>query len=167
MQNNPIDDVLIAVRRVIRATDLHSKHLVKTTGLTTPQLLILQNIRDHAGLSIGTLAKQISLSQATVTTIIDRLEKRKLIVRERSQSDRRKVNINLTSAGATILDNAPTALQEQFIKQFSVLADWEQHMILASLQRVAEMMDAQNIDAAPFLEVGHLDRSDQPLPPAL
>jgi DNA-binding MarR family transcriptional regulator len=159
MNTTAIDDVLIAVRRVIRATDLQSKHLVKTTGLTTPQLLILQTIQQSQDLNIGQIARKISLSQATVTTIIDRLESRGLISRTRSNSDRRKVHLSLTSAGSETLDNAPPALQDQFIKQFSELKEWEQHMITAALQRVAEMMDAQNIDAAPFLEVGALHRS--------
>jgi DNA-binding MarR family transcriptional regulator len=159
MNNAAIDDVLIAIRRVIRATDLQSKRLVKTTGLTTPQLLILQTIHANNDLNIGQIARHISLSQATVTTIIDRLESRQLIARTRSSSDRRKVHLTLTETGLHVLNSAPPALQEQFISQFSHLKTWEQHMITAALQRVAEMMDATNIDAAPFLEVGALHRS--------
>ena len=34
-------ELLIALRKVIRAIDLHSKHLSKTSGLTSPQLLIM------------------------------------------------------------------------------------------------------------------------------
>ncbi len=153
MSNNHIDDVLIAVRRVIRATDLQSKHLVKKTGLTTPQLLILKAIQREPQLTLGELARQISLSQATVTTIIDRLENRELIQRTRSSDDRRKVFINITQMGSDILNTAPPVLQEQFINQFNSLKEWEQSMILSSLQRVAEMMDAQHIDAAPILIV--------------
>ena len=96
-----IDQVLIAVRRVIRATDLQSKYLARTTGLTTPQILILQTIHDQQELTIGQLARAISLSQATVTTIIDRLEKRQLISRIRSASDKRKVYLELSEAAAT------------------------------------------------------------------
>ena len=86
-----IDEVLVALRRVIRATDLHSKRLAKTTGLTSPQILLLQTIRQKGQVTIGELANEISLSQATVTTILDRLEKRKLVFRERSKEDKRKV----------------------------------------------------------------------------
>lgn len=156
-----IDQVLIAVRRVIRATDLQSKYLVRTTGLTTPQILILHTINAQQELTIGQLAKAISLSQATVTTIIDRLESRQLISRIRSASDKRKVYLELSDAGRDTLSKAPPLLQEQFIRQFSALAQWEQSMILASLQRVAEMMDAQHIDASPVLDIGTLDRSGE------
>ena len=153
-----IDDVLVALRRVIRATDLHSKHLAKTTGLTTPQILLLQAIRARSDVTIGELANEVSLSQATVTTILDRLEKRELVYRERSTKDKRKVHAHLTEAGVNILKDAPVPLQEHFTDQFINLEQWEQTMIIAALQRVAHMMDAQRIDAAPVLDIGSIDR---------
>ncbi len=155
---NRIEEVLVSLRRVIRATDLHSKYLSKTTGLTAPQILLLHAIRDKGQLTIGELANDISLSQATVTTILDRLEKRELVYRERSTSDKRKVHACMTELGAEILQQAPIPLQDQFTRQFSDLKEWEQTMIISSLQRVAQMMDAQHIDASPFLDVGTLDR---------
>lgn len=155
-----IEEVLIALRRVIRATDLHSKHLAKTTGLTAPQILLLQAIRNgEGGTTIGDLAGEVSLSQATVTNILDRLERRGYVYRERSQSDRRKVHACLTEQGERVLQDAPIPLQDQFARQFSDLHEWEQTMIIAALQRVAHMMDAQHIDASPVLDVGNLDRS--------
>lgn len=157
-----IHEVLTALRRVIRAADIHSKKLTKTVGLTAPQLMLMQAIRNNKEDStIGTLAHQISLSQATVTNIIGRLESRGLIIRKRSQTDKRFVWLHLTEEGEKTLDRAPIPLQEQFIDRFSKLASWEQNMILSSLQRLAAMMDADKIDASPFLEVGALDRTDE------
>jgi len=158
-----IEEVLIALRRVIRATDLHSKHLAKTTGLTAPQILLLQIIRDNGELTIGEIANKMSLSQATVTAILDRLEKRSLAYRERSKEDKRKVHAYLTEAAHTILKDAPIPLQDHFTRQFGDLQEWEKTMIISSLQRVAQMMDAQHIDASPVLDVGLLDRQDTPI----
>jgi DNA-binding MarR family transcriptional regulator len=155
---NSIQEVLVALRRVIRATDLHSKHLAKTTGLTAPQILLLQTIRDKGEVTIGELANEISLSQATVTSILDRLEKRELVYRERSKEDKRKVHAHLTDHATEILKEAPIPLQEQFTLQFNDLQEWEQTMIVSALQRVAQMMDAQHIDASPVLDIGILDR---------
>lgn len=153
-----VESVLIALRRVIRATDLHSKYLAKTTGLTAPQILLLQAVRDKGQVTIGELAQDVSLSQATVTTILDRLEKRELVYRVRSTTDKRKVHAHLTELGKETLEHAPMPLQEQFKEQFANLQDWEQTMIISSLQRVATMMDAQDIDASPVLDLGILDR---------
>lgn len=151
------DDVLVALRRVIRATDLHSKQLIKTAKVTAPQLLLMQAIQRQENAIISKLAREVSLSQATVTTILDRLEKRELVVRQRSEQDKRKVHVHLTAQGHEILLKAPTALQHQFAHKFEALNDWEQSMILSALQRIAHMMDAQDIDASPFLETGALD----------
>ena len=155
---NSIKEVLVALRRVIRATDLHSKHLAKTTGLTAPQILLLQTIRDKGEVTIGELANEMSLSQATVTSILDRLEKRELVYRERSKEDKRKAHAYLTDQAADTLKGAPIPLQEHFARQFGDLQEWEQTMIISSLQRVAQMMDAQHIDASPVLDIGLLDR---------
>ncbi len=153
-----IEEVLTSLRRVIRATDLHSKHLAKTSGLTAPQILLMQAIRKHEGGTIGDLANDVSLSQATVTSILDRLEKRGLVQRERSTVDKRKVHACLTDQGLETLKNAPRPLQDEFTRQFNDLQEWEQTMILTALQRVAYMMDAEHIDASPVLDVGTLDR---------
>ena len=103
--NEKYHEVLIALRRVIRATDIHSKKLARTVGLTAPQLLLMQSIRTNGEITIGQLAKDISLSQATVTTILDRLEKRGLVYRVRSDQDKRKVHPFLTDKGNEILKN--------------------------------------------------------------
>lgn len=159
---DPIEEVLVALRRVIRATDLQSRQLIRTIGLTAPQLLLLKAIQGGENVTIGELARKISLSQATVTIIIDRLEKRELVYRRRSDDDKRKVHALLTRKGRAILKDAPIPLQESFVLQFQRLQDWEQNMIITSLQRVAQMMDAQQIDAAPVLDVGKLDRHPDP-----
>ncbi len=152
------DDVLVALRRIMRATDLYSKRLSKTAGLTAPQLLILQAIRELGDVTIGTIARHVSLSQATVTTILDRLEGRGLAYRQRSTIDKRKVHAHLTDAGHAVLEGAPTPLQMAFTQRFEQLRDWEQSMITAALQRVADMMDAGELDASPVLHVGRIDR---------
>lgn len=157
-----IEEVLVALRRVIRATDLHSKHLAKTTGLTAPQMLILQSIRNMGQVTIGEIATEVSLSQATVTTILDRLEKRELVYRERSLTDKRKVHAHLTKYADEMLLDAPIPLQDQLTRQFGHLKEWEQTMLISSLQRVAQMMDAQHIDASPVLDIGTLDRQSNP-----
>lgn len=153
-----LKNVLISLRRIIRATDLHSKRMEKSTGLTIPQILILRSIHQQAGLTISYIAQEVNLSQATVTTILDRLEQRQYIYRERSVADKRKTHVYLTEAGQAAMLGAPAPLQEHFSAQFNNLADWEQNTILSTLQRIAHMMNAENIEASPILDVGDIDR---------
>lgn len=162
MKNSQIESVLIALRRLIRATDIYSRDLARSTGLTTPQLLLLQSIKQKGELTIGQLATEVNLSQATVTSILDRLESKGCITRKRSEQDKRKVHAYITEHGEKLIKEAPIPLQESFIRQFDNLEEWEKSMIIASLQRVAMMMDAEGIDAAPVLDVGVLDRQAAP-----
>lgn len=147
------DQVIIALRRLIRAVDLHSRALVETYGLTGPQALILKALQG-GGLSAGELARRVSLSQGTVTDILNRLEQRGWIKRIRDTRDRRRVRIEPTAAGLALLERSPPLLQERFAQRFSELQEWEQTQLLASLQRIAAMMDAEDIDAAPVLSSG-------------
>jgi DNA-binding MarR family transcriptional regulator len=156
------DDILIALRRITRAIDLQSKKLMKTTGLTAPQLVIMQTLRREGQMSPSAIAKTVSLSQATITSILDRLVKRDYVLRERSGTDKRIILASLTDKGAEAAAVAPELLQSGFLREFRKLQDWEGSMLIASLQRIAEMMDAEDLDASPILETGEID----PAPPA-
>lgn len=149
-------DVLIALRQITRAIDVHSKKMVREIGLTSPQLLVLKEIEQNPTIKASTIAKEVHLSQATVTTIIDRLQKAGLIVRARSDSDKRVVNLALTDAGRARIENAPDLLQAGFLEKFKSLEEWERLQLVSSLQRVAAMMNAEDFDAAPILEIGDL-----------
>ena len=146
-------DVLVALRRIIRAVDLQSKRIAKTSGLTTPQIMILQSIRDLGEVTTGRLSGAVSLSQATVTTILDRLEQRGLVERYRSDRDRRIVHTKLTVAGRKALKKAPPLLHEKFIKAFADLPPDKQTAMIATLEEVAALLGGGDLDAAPLLDV--------------
>jgi DNA-binding MarR family transcriptional regulator len=152
-----IQDVLINLRKIIRATDLQSKRIVKACGLTIPQIMVLRSIQQLGDVTVKKLSDDVSLSQATVTTILNRLESRKLVERVRSQQDKRIVHARLTAAGLEILNHTPPLMHENFIESFEQLHNWEQHQILSSLQRVAQMMNAESLDAAPLLDIDSFD----------
>jgi DNA-binding MarR family transcriptional regulator len=146
--------LLISLRKIIRSIDLHSKKLNKESGMTGPQLLILQEVRRNQGITAKQVSESVNLSQGTITTILERLENREMIRRERSKKDKRRVAIFLTEKGEHLLDKAPKPLQDYFIERFQSLEEWEQNMLLSSFGRVAAMMDASELDAAPLLEIG-------------
>jgi len=148
------DEVLVLLRRIIRATDLYSRQLGKDTGLTTPQLVVMRAIEKARDPNVSDIGREVSLSQATVTNILARLDAHGLVRRERSLEDRRCVNVSLTAQGERLLATAPQPMQVEFVQRFEQLADWEQHQIVSCLARVAMMMDAKDLDAAPLLATG-------------
>lgn len=150
------DNVLVNLRRIIQAIDLHSRQLVRQHGITTPQLLILRQIQGQKALTVSEIAKQVSLKQATVTDILNRLERKGLVLRQKDTNDRRRVLVTETDLGEKILEAAPSPLQETFLERFENLDDWKQNMILSSLQLVSTMMTDDEISAAPILSTGLL-----------
>ena len=150
------EQVIAALRRITRAIDLHSRSLVQSHGLTGPQSLVLRATTGAGGLTPGELARQVSLSQATVTDIVKRLEARGLLRRAQDKVDRRRVIITATAKGMRLQASAPPLLQETFVRRFESLRDWEQTQLLASVQRIAELMDAEDIDAPPVLTSGEV-----------
>lgn len=150
------NDLLIAIRQITRAIDLSSKRLMKSVGLTAPQLLVLQSLDLDAPRKPSDIAKEVYLSQATVTSIVDRLAKAGLVEREKSRSDRRVIHILMTPSGRAALNTAPALLQDSFTQRFEAMKAWEQTLLLSSVQRLAQMLNAEELDAAPILEVGDL-----------
>ena len=154
---NRSKEILIAIRKIIRAIDLQSKRLMSEAGLTGPQLLVMQAVDQHGTPpSLGAIARRVSLSQATVTSIMGRLEAKGLVVRAKSAGDRRRVEVSLTEEGRAALARAPNPLQASFVEAFEGLREWEQHQLISSLERVANMMGARDIEAAPVLETDEL-----------
>lgn len=136
------DQLIVALRRITRSIDLHSHDLLQAAGLTAPQLATLQAISRLQPVPLGTLAKTIHLSQATLTGILTRLENRNYIARSRCGADRRSVRVELTELASSLLENAPSLLQHSFRERFFELPEWEQTQMLATLQRIASMMES-------------------------
>lgn len=154
------EELLVSLRQVIRAIDIHSRQLNKQSGLTGPQLMVMQNIAALDAPLAKDIAKEIALSAATVTTIIDRLESRALVIRTRSKTDKRKVHLSLSESGKLLLSSSPKPLQDHFIKRYQNLEQWEQSQLLSAVERIASMMDAEKLDAAPVLLVGQIQAEE-------
>ena len=158
MTNNKLEDTILrSLRKITRAIDLYSKKLARECKLTGPQLVCLRQINNNQTIAPGELAKEVSLSQATITGILDRLAARNLINRERSQTDRRKLIISLTAEGKELVSKVPSPLQERFSAKLSELPEENQLIIKIILQQIVSMMDAEKIDAAPVLTSGEIN----------
>jgi DNA-binding MarR family transcriptional regulator len=150
------EELLVALRKIIRAIDMRSRQLNKEVGLTGPQLLILHKVGKQSGVMVREIAEDINLSSATVTSILDRMEDRHLVQRIRSTTDKRKVGVFLSEMGEKALKTAPMPFQEHFTNRFKSMEKWEQSQMVAILQRIALMMDAEDVDASPVLEIGSI-----------
>jgi DNA-binding MarR family transcriptional regulator len=155
------EDILRALRRISRAIDLHSRKLVNDLGLTGPQLVVLRTIARVGPVTPSTVAREVSLSQATVTGIIDRLSGRQLVTRERSDRDRRLVTVRVTAAGQALVDSAPSPLQDRFVERLAALPNAEQERIREALDRIVVMMGSEDVPAAAVLSTSSAAQSPE------
>lgn len=149
------DDVLRAIRRIVRRISSHSHFLAREVGLTVPQLLCLkavgelQDLKDEV--TVASVAERVQLSAATTSRIMDRLERADLVMRKRTSRDRRRVCLSLTDPGHERFKTLPKPLQDRFVDRLASLDEVERRQILTSLEKVAHLMDAEKIDASPVL----------------
>ncbi len=160
MESDLSNPTLQALRRILRATEIGSRKLATTTGLTPSQMLVLREIAARDQATPSAIAAALKFSQATITNVVDRLVLSGLVTRERSDRDKRQIMLHATEAGRDALACAPDLLQSQFTDRFASLAAWEQAMILASLEKLSVILGAQDMDVAPLLDSGAIDRSE-------
>ena len=159
MQTEIANATLKALRRILRATDRGSRKLAAATGLTPSQLLVLREVEARDAVTPGSIAQRLQFSHATITAITDRLVALGLVTRRRSDRDKRQIFLDATAEGRQRLADAPDILQEIFAHRFAALPAWEQAMILAGTERLAALLGAADIDAAPLLDAGLIDRT--------
>ncbi|SLN69780.1 putative HTH-type transcriptional regulator YusO [Roseivivax jejudonensis] len=155
------DESLIALRRILRATELYGRDLARDAGLTAVQLRVLQIVAERGRCHPSDVASQMGVSQATISVLIKKLVSYNLIERRQSARDGRQIDLTITPSGLEKVEAAPDALQQRYVAQFEALPAWEQSMVVAVLERVAGMLDAGQLDAAPVLAMGDITRMHQ------
>lgn len=155
-----IDSSLVALRRILRATEMFGRELARSAGLTAVQFRVLQVVAETGQTAAKAISIRMSVSQATITALVDKLVAHGMVVREKSLTDRRQTNIIITEHGRRTIEDAPDPLQQRYVRRFKNMEDWEQALLVSSLERVAAMLDADELDAAPVLETGDLRKQD-------
>ena len=148
--------ILQALRRIIRAVDIHSHKLSTQHKITGPQLACLLTVKQGGPITSSKLAKTVYLSPSTVVGIIDRLEEKQLVVRNRSSQDRRQIHISITPQGEALVAAAPSLLQDRLAAALVELPEIEQVSITMALEKLVDLMEARHIGASPLLETGSL-----------
>lgn len=137
------EQVIIALRRITRAADIHSHLLQRDYGVTGPQLSTLRVVHRLQPVSTGALARAAYIGYATLTGILDRLEEHGYVTRTRDASDRRTVILKMTREGERLLASAPSLLQTRLREELGRIPHSEQTTLLNSLLRVAGLMESE------------------------
>lgn len=146
------EEILTSIRRIVRAIELYSHSLVSQVGLTSPQLSVLKSVDRLTPATPTAIARQLSLSQPTVSGILERLQGKNLVQRVAISGDKRMHSYALTDLARQQMASSPPLLQEGFLQKLGQLQNWERSMLLSALQRVANLMDVETLE--PALAVG-------------
>jgi DNA-binding MarR family transcriptional regulator len=134
------------LRRMNQTLDTHSRELERRFGLTLPQLDVLWAVANHGTVPVGQVASQVHLSKATLTSIADRLVDHGLLIRERSETDKRQVMLSITEKAREILEQRPHPFADEFSARLDELEHWQQTQLLSSLQKIASLMEPAGQD---------------------
>jgi MarR family transcriptional regulator, organic hydroperoxide resistance regulator len=151
---------LTAMRRILRTAEHNSKAVMQQTGLTSSQLIFLQMLEGEQEQTAGFIASRMGITQATTTALIQKLEAMGVINRRKGEQDKRQVWLSLTDKGRQVLSIAPDGIHARFHARFSELEDWEQTMLVSSLERVAFMLDDDKSSVAAILDTAPIIAPD-------
>ena len=140
-----VTETMDNIRRVFQVVNEQSKRVERETGLTGPQLWAVKIISERESMRVSDLAKAMYLNPATVVGILDRLEKRGLIGRERCRSDRRVVNILLTPEGQRLVTDSPEVASNKIIHGLEALPLEHLAMIHTGLDSLVSILDARDL----------------------
>lgn len=139
-ETDPTQSLIRSVRRIAQAIDVRSREISRLTGLTLPQLLVLQSVRAMGEVSTSAISRDVSMSSPTVVAVLDRLEAKGLVERYRSRSDRRIVHARLTDAGQQALKTSPGLLGQEALGRWSALEIEQRRAVALAMQTFAELM---------------------------
>jgi DNA-binding MarR family transcriptional regulator len=145
--SNLEDEIVQALRRIVRSIDVHSRALSREYKLTWPQLAALSELERLGKCPLGRLAAEMYVGAPTVTGVVDRLERDGLVKRFRQSEDRRKVLVGLTPQGRKLLARRPSLLNDQLREGLSQLSQRQQQQMRTMLDRLVEMMESP-VDSA-------------------
>lgn len=111
------------LRILIRAVQAHSKFVEKACGLSSAKLWMLYEIHTHPGLKVSQLAAALTIHPSTCSNMLDKLEAKGLLVRDRSKTDQRAVHLFLTPKGEKFLSLAPQPAQGELTRALENLPE--------------------------------------------
>ncbi len=147
-----ISEIMQSLRRIFKAIQDYSHEVSSKFGITGPQLWALKTLSQNENLSLRDLSERMYLHPSTITGVIDRLERKGYVTRKRDQVDRRVIYVQLTAEGRKLAKKAPNPAQGKLIYGLKNLKKGELNLIYGSVQKLVEIMEAQNVKVTFFFD---------------
>lgn len=145
------DDVsaaLDAIRRIVQALRISTRAAERRLGISGAQLFVLHALSETPADSLNELAARTFTHQSSVSTVVERLVRKRYVSRTRSSADARRVVLSLTPSGRALLRSSPDIAQLRLISALRELPPRDRRTLARVLDNVVHAMGA---DAAPSL----------------
>ncbi len=135
------------VMRAIRA-EMRSH---RSPDLSVPQFRALRYVSRHAGASLSDVAEHLGLTLPSTSKLVNRLVERGLLTRANAPDDRRRMVLEITPDGQTVLNAAAQATHARLMEQLAALSAEERTAVLAAMRSLLRVF-------APDTAVGPQER---------
>ena len=158
--------IIHAIRMLVRALDVLSRKLASSSGITSPQLACLRQIVRTRPAKATDVATEVHLSPSTVVGIIDRLEEKGLVTRERDTQDRRVVFLTATDLGEAVVKETPHPVRAMFNGRLeNDLKEEDYERIAQALEDIVHALGASGGESEkPLDSVGPVDAGERSRP---
>lgn len=136
--------VLKKFRIIYGTVRQHFREIERTCGVTGSQLWVMQEVANTPGIGISELAERLSIHQSTCSQLVEKLVARKLISKERSKEDQRRVGLRLTEEAARLIKNAPGPAEGVLPEALSALPAETMQSLDASLEKVIQQLQTRD-----------------------
>lgn len=150
MQSDPAAQVLVGLRRIVRALRTTTSHAID--GVGGAQLFVLREVASEPGLSLKRLAERTLTDPSSVSVVVGKLVGRGLLTRGRSAEDARRHVLTLTRSGAAVLARAPEPLPSRLVSAMAAMPPAEVRALARSLARLVRAAGLESGHAPMFFE---------------
>jgi DNA-binding MarR family transcriptional regulator len=143
--SHKLTDIVRNFQRISQAVNEYERIFEHLTGLTAPQFWALKILSAHGSMCVSDLAVLMYLRSATVVGIIDRLERKNLVIRNRSEKDRRVVYLNLTVDGEKLAKMGPQSIQSLFLRGLEPLTEEQFTSLFDGVRLMAQILEREKM----------------------
>jgi DNA-binding MarR family transcriptional regulator len=133
-------EALDALRRIVQGLRESSRAAERRVGMSGAQLFVLRTLAESPGLSLNELAERTRTHQSSVSAVVSRLTRERLVERGTARGDARRAEIRLTSRGHSKLRIAPRTAQERLVAAIDGLAPADRAKLAATLATLVDGM---------------------------
>ncbi len=151
-KTNETTAVLDGLRRIVRVLRESSREAESKLGVSGAQLFALKALSEARQLSLSELAERTRTHQSSVSVVVKRLVRSKLVARKASPEDARQLELSLTPKGRALLKRAPNAAQDRLILAVEALPRGERQALGRVLAHLSEAMGAADTAPQMFFE---------------